>query len=264
MTSRHVSTQGEYPFIPGSAAAGLEVVNSVLDLFVVVRGTPTGSAAPVANPTVILLSTAVGATDMTLSFRATERNGEYWDFDIVIPNANVPDVTSQVQSNSTEVYAVAIYDTTRLADNFIATPGINAIVEYSRTEWQTEAIESIEFENITRCNSVEDEMTTVSVQIINAADPNPTIRLADGYNTELSFEGNQLTLTAGIGLGEGPAPDYGNTDPVGCPEVDPSEIDGVFVINGLLPENGNIDLSTSSGLYFNKTAGQIQVLKRTD
>jgi hypothetical protein len=262
MTTRHVSARGEYPFIPGTYAAGLDVLKGILDLFVVVRGVPTGNLLPVQDPIIELLETTAAGSDMTLSFRARERDGRFWDFDIDILGADTPGSIGQALSNNAYVYAIAIYDTTFFANNFVSTPGINATVEPSRTQWQTEAVERVVFENVVRCNSEEDFGDIVTVQVINASDPNPEIKLANGYNTVLSYEDNQLSLVAGIGLGEGQAPSYGNTDTVCCPEPDPEEIEGIFSINGLLPVNGNIDLSTSSGLYFNKSTGLIEVLKR--
>ena len=264
MTTRHVSAHGEYPFIPGTYSAGLDVLHGILDLFITVRGTPTGSGAPITDPIVKLVSTTAAGSDMTLSFKATERNGDFWDFDIDILGADTAGSISQALSNNAYVYAIAIYDTTFFANNFVSTAGIDATVEPSRTQWQTEAIESIVFENITRCNSVEDTGTIVTVQTINAVDVDPEIKVSNGYNTEMTYEDNQLALVAGIGLGEGTAPTYGNTDTVGCPEPDPEEIDGIFSINGLLPVDGNIDLSTSSDLYFNKSTGVIEVIKRTN
>lgn len=264
MTTRHISAKGEYPFIPGTAVTGLDVLDGILDLFVVVRGTPDGSGATVTDPIVQLMASVVIGSDMRLDFQATERNGDFWNFSFLVLGADTPGSIAQVLGNNAYVYAIATYDTTPFSNNFVSTPGISAVAEPSRTQWQTEAIESIVFENITRCNSVEDTGTLVTVQTINAVDVDPEIKLANGYNTLLSYEDNQLSLVAGIGLGEGTAPGYGNTDPVGCPEPDPEEIVGVFSINGLLPVDGNIDLSTSSDLYFNKSTGIIEVLKRSN
>jgi hypothetical protein len=268
--SRTLSNNTEYPFIPGTIDVVLDkVVEGLLDIYIVIRGSETGDGLPAqAYPTISLVDVSTTGSSMILSFRAVEIDGRYWDFTADLANADVSGEILLVNACSLPDIAFSLfYDTSVTSTTFSDISGASAEVESSRTLWHTERLETLDFTNIARCNSVEDPGSVSTEYSLDMTAATAELTLGDGYSTEWSYVDNALTLVGEAGIGEGYAPDYGNEGQVGsssCALVDVGALDGVYTINGVLPTNGNIDLLTSSALYLNKSIGVIEVSKRLE
>jgi hypothetical protein len=258
--NRHFSSQGDYPFVPILSGDIKTFAASILDIYIVIQGEPTDTTTPVDYPITYLMSATEASNEVTLNFRSIYINGDYWDYTFILPDVTIKGDIITVGSLGGYVSGVLSYKTPISTSLFpINTP---LEIESARVQWHIEFIEAIVFQNITRCNSVED--TDTLIDILNIQDlPTDVIKFKDGYNCVVSYEDNNLTFTASQGIGKGKMPNLGNTNPEMCEEPTINSLpDGVYVINGLLPVNGDIPLEVSSALYIDKEPGSIKIRKR--
>jgi len=273
MSTRHVSAQQDYPFVPTLSAANATITSGILDVFFVVQGDadvlmPSSSAAPAVStgraPTVHLISYSAGATTTELVFEAMNSSGQSWFITFDVPNqvGTVSDIGSVSSSGPGDATGVLVFSS---ADIINAGSGTCYIqVEPCRAQWYTEHVQSLSFLNSPACaDDPEEEILTLSVGGESSMD------WADGYNAAVSYSSDVLTLSVGVGNGlgftdegdisyEDPCPvDYGDGSSSSSYSAEP-----VFTINGLLPTNGDIDVDTSAALGLQRSEGKLEILVR--
>jgi hypothetical protein len=278
MTTRHVSAENAYPFVPPVVSA---VADGILDLYFVVQGEPTslassssssasGSPTPSQDLIEVRLaeySAVPGFTTYRFEARFNER---IYSVVFVVPHTGG---TGQVTNTDlTQVKAVLIFNT----DKVIKTGSgmLSLEVEPSRAQWHVEDVQSIEFLNITRIAGVEDPDTLVPIRTFNSSED---IELQDGYNTEVSFDGQtELSLFGGLGLGKGLAPGLGETSisssstsssstsqsSMSSGPVPPAQVDAVSTVNGFIPVGGDIAVTVSPALSIQRSTGLLEILGR--
>jgi hypothetical protein len=261
MSTRHLSTEGAYPFIPPLTGNIRALAVGIADMYVVVQGDPTGNGATVPYPVTTLVSAVASGPGIVLTFRSIFTSGDFWDYTFTIADVSTPGLIEQVVPVGGDVTGMLVYNSRKLAD--VSLPENTAAeVEPARIQWHVESTAEMLFRNITRCNSVEDDQTLVDV--LNTTElGDDVLRLEDGYNTTVSVDDTAIYFEAGAGIGKGRMSDLGNTTPGSCPEPDLNAVvEGVLSINGLLPINGDLPLSVSEGLYIERTPGSILIRKR--
>lgn len=261
MSTRHISAEGDYPFVPPLTGSIQDLAKGLLDMYIVIQGSPSGSGPAIDYPTTTLQSAVASGAGCILTFRSTFTDGSYWEYTFTVTDFSIDGTIEQLSPVGGDVTGMLVYTATRLSE---VTYPVNTVseIEPARVQWHVESTAEILFQNITRCNSVEDEDTLVDVLNTNELGDD-VIRIEDGYNTKVSLVEGSLVFEGGAGLGKGRMPDLGNTDTGVCPEpaLD-AVVEGVLTINGLLPENGNIALEVSKELYLERTPGRILVKKR--
>jgi len=261
MSTRHLSTEGPYPFIPPLTGNIRALAAGIVDMYVIIQGDPTGNGAAVPYPVTTLVSAVAAGPGAVLTFRSTSASGDFWDYTFTIADFAQDGVIEQITPVGGTVSGMLVFKSDRLSEaSYPETP--DAEVEPARVQWQVEQTASLLFRNITRCNSVEDDQTLVD--ILHTSELSEDIlQFANGYNTKVSIEDDVLVFEAGAGFGKGRMPNLGNTDTGACPEPDLNAVvAGVLSINGLLPNNGDIPLSVSSALYIERKPGRILIRKR--
>lgn len=270
MTTRHVSGEVDYPFVPELPSFERAISSGILDVYFVIQGDPSfvtttssSSSAPASSSvpdegceepakTVHLISLTASGADTIFTFHAVEGN-KTWVITFTVPNINAD--TGQVDNDdSTDVRGVFIYNSGNIPTG---SSEVNMEVEPTRVQWHTEIVDSITFKNIARCNSVEDSDTLITVHAIADDDP---LNVEDGYNTEVSYEDGILSFNAEQGIGKGEAPDLGNSE--GCSEEDPTESQVITTINGISPINGNISINVSNRFGKQRTRGRLEIISR--
>jgi len=261
MTTRHYSAEGDYPFVPPLTGNPRDIAKGILDLYLIIQGAPAGSGAPIPHPTTMMIDAVASGPGCVLTFRSTFTTGDYWDYTFTVADFSQDGLLEQLTPVGGSVSGMLVYNSGRLSEaSYPETTDVE--VEPARVQWQIERTESLLFRNITRCNSVEDPDTLVD--ILNTSElGEDVIKFANGYNTKVYIEDDALVFEAGAGFGKGRMPNLGNTDTGICPEPDlDAVVEGVLVINGLLPNNGDIPLSVSSELYIEREPGRILIRKR--
>ena len=264
MTTRPISTQNDYPFVPEIPPALKPVCLGILDVFFVIQGSPTGtqsssSGGDIHDISLIEYSATGAVTEFV--FRAQEEN-RYWDLTFDVPNSSNPGQTGAVyNTEGSGCRAVLFY---RSDDIVAGSSSIRLEVEPGRTEWHTETVEALQFYNISRCNGVENEEVWVEVLIPASSSSGVlTYPWEDGYNCEVMSVDGVLQFQVYRGAGKGISPDFGNTDP-SCTSASSSEAEqGIVLINGISPVNGDIPLMVSNGLGKQRSTGKVEIVAKT-
>ena len=276
MTTRHVSAQSAYPFILDPErvySANIEQIKKgILDTYFVIQGTPdisteesgsssSGGAECTTERTVRLISVVDQGTTSLFIFYATE-GGDIWQVWFEVPNTE--GFIGSVQNiYDNDVQATLLYNS---ADIFVGDVSVDIQVEPSRAQFHTERVLSLSFNNIARCNGLEDPSTLLPVLVLSegsSSEEGPSLSLIDGYNTELEFDvvTEEIVFSAQQGIGKGAAPDLGNdltcTDPVTNP-LD----DLITTVNGIAPVNGDIPIDVTRSLGTQRNTGKIEIIPR--
>jgi hypothetical protein len=261
MSTRHYSSEGEYPFVPGTSGEALKLSKGILDFYAVVQGDPTGALAPVPLPITYLQDASTSGAGVILTFRSVNVNGDYWEYTFTVPDITQEGSIDNVAAVGGDVTGMLVYNS-KLLGLVTYSVTTNIEIEPARVQWHAEITKNLVFHNITRCNSVQDTDTLVEI-LDTASLVDDTLKFVDGYNTEVTAEDSVLTFEAAAGNGKGRMPNLGNTDTEVCPDVPLGEgSNGVLTINGLIPNNGDIPLRVSSALYIESSAGSIAIKKR--
>ena len=257
MTTRHVSAQIPYPFEEPAVVGTRAILAGILDAYFFIQGAPTGTdPGDRAYPYVKLVNIAPIGLIYRYTFEAVA-DGELWTLWFDLPTTGG---MGQVQnSDGTDCTAVLIFDTALLYSG----PG-QAMAEYiepGRTEWHNERLLLLQTFNIARNNGVEND--SILIPVVDYA--GGTIRVADGYNTEISFNGTDLVWLAGTGLGKGRAPAFGNTGAGSSSGSSSSTTPGpqlqdyVSVVNGIRPQSGDIPVEVSPSLGIRREVGRLEI-----
>lgn len=268
MTTRRISTQNDYPFVPEVPVALKPVAFGVLDIFFVVQGSPAGvfpssSSSEIGDcihDLVLIGYSATGAVTEFV-FRAQEEN-RYWDVTFDVPNSSNPGQIGAVyNTDGSECRAVLFYN----SDDVVAgSSSVHMEVEPGRAEWHTEVVEALQFYNIDRCGSVEDEEVWIEVLIPASSSSGGLVYpWEDGYNCEVSFEDGVLQFQVYRGAGKGISPDFGNTN-LSCESGSSSgTVQSVVIVNGISPVNGDIPLVVSNSLGKQRSTGKVEIVAKT-
>lgn len=293
MTTRKISENTIYPFVPVPYSAGQEMTSGILDVYFVIQGRPDGlrtddsSSSAVEDHTTPLRATVhlvsvlpmpVILPTVTYLFFEAELYGSLWTIVFCVPNqgntapanqaittaVNIGPVTiGTTDYPGTEATGVLVYDAGRIW-NTTALVGRQQ-VEPGRVHWHTEIVKSLTFQNIERCRGVEnpavvnDVFSTRQPSASSIADI--SLSFEDGYNVVVACSSSSLEFIGGVGLGKGIAPDFGNTGS-SCSsgqEIDYLK-DVVTTINGIVPVSGNIPLQTSPLIGLQRTTGRIELV----
>jgi hypothetical protein len=145
-----------------------------------------------------------------------------------------------------------------------ATASIDLLVEPGRAQFHTEQVDSLSFFNIWRCNGEESSESSIEVLALGTSSAEEmSLELIDGYNTSLNFD-ESLSIVGGVGLGQGIAPDLGNTGPA-CSSLSEEVLDlddVVTTINGILPEAGDIPIGVVGSIGVQRSEGRIELIIR--
>jgi len=275
MTTRHVSAENDYPFIPLLDTADSLVVAGILDVFFVIQGSSTftdtssssSSASCVFNADnfIHLIAYSVAASITTFTFRA-QQGSDVWTVTFDVPNDSASG-TGQVNNNDgSDVRAVLIFNADQIIDSGSGAVAIE--VEPGRAQWHTEQVDQVIFQNISRCNGIEDD--SILLNLIQFPDGEPitteiVIPFENGFNTTVRYVEDALVFTGGTGFGRGLSPNLGDT--VVCESsssastfLSISANDLITTINGVRPVNGNIPISVSRSLGKNQIAGALEIV----
>jgi len=261
MSTRHYSSEGEYPFVPGTTGEALKLSKGILDFYAVVQGDPTGALSPVPFPITYLQDASTSGPGLILTFRSVDVTGNYWEYTFTVPDITQEGYIDNVSAVGGDVTGMLVYNSKLLK---LVTYSVtdNIEIEPTRVQWHVEITKNIVFQNITRCNSIQDTGTVIDI-LDTSTLGDDTLKFVNGYNTEVTAQDSAITFDAAAGNGKGRIPNLGNTDTDGCPEVPFGEgPTGVLTINGLTPNNGNIPLRVSSSLYIESSAGSIFIKQR--
>ena len=269
MTTRHVSGEVDYPFVPPLPDFERAISAGILDVYFVIQGEPSfvttsgsSSAAPASSSvpdegceepakTVHLISSAVAGTDTIFTFHAVEGN-KTWVITFTVPNINA-DIGQVDNDDLTDVKGVFIYNSSKIP---ASTTDLYIEVEPTRVQWHTEIVDLITFKNIKRCNGIEDSDTLITAHSIDDGD---SLNIEDGYNTEVSYEDGILSFNAEEGIGKGVAPNLGNSGDCTEEEADDQVI---TTINGISPVDGNIPVNVSNLFGKQRTRGRLEIISR--
>jgi hypothetical protein len=279
MTTRHVSSENDYPFIPLLDTADGLVTAGILDVFFVIQGassfidTSSSSAAAPCTLNAVnfiqLTAYAVVGTTTTYTFRAQQRD-RVWLITFDVPNDSASGTGQTNNTDGSDVQAVLIYN----ADKVIAagSGSVSIEVEPGRAVWHTEQVDQIIFKNIARCAGVEDDTTLVAVDQFPNGEPLSTeiiIPFEDGYNTTVRYVKDALVFTGGTGFGRGLSPNLGDT--VICDSsssnstfLSISANDLITTINGVRPVNGDIPIHVSQTLGKNQAVGILEIIAKQE
>jgi hypothetical protein len=272
MSTRHVSAQQDYPFIPTLSEADAAITAGILDVFFVIQGDADVSASasstalapdPGRAPTTHLISYNAGALTTEFVFEATNSSGQSWFITFDVPNqvGTASDLGSVSQSGSGDCTGVLIFSSADIIDAGSASCYLQ--VEPCRSQWYTEHIRSLSFINSPDC-SLESDEEVIELALGGAS----SLAWVDGYNTSVSYSSDVLALAVGIGNG------LGHTDEGLLSYTDLCEVEyginssssysasPVFTINGLVPVNGDIDVDTSAALGLQRSEGKLEILVR--
>jgi len=270
MSTRHVSAQQDYPFVPVLSDADSDIVSGILDVFFVVQGDPdtmlpassTSEDNSVA-PTVHLISYNAGASTTELVFEAVSSLGHVWYMTFDVPNqvGTASDLGSVYNTDPGDSTGVLIFSSSDIIDAGSGSCYIK--VEPCRTQWHIERVKSLSFLNSPECagDLNDEEILYLSVGGESSLD------WANGYNTNISFSSNTLTISAGVGNG------LGHTDEGNLPydelcdvpyfgSSSSSEAGPIYTVNGLIPTNGDIPVDTSAALGLQRSEGRLEILVR--
>ena len=163
MTTRHVSAENDYPFVPVLDTGDAAAVGGILDLYFVVQGQPTGFEEGSSSSSgeeeelervheIHLVSYSVSGPVTTYTFEAQENN-EIWEITFDVPNT-AADTGQVYNTDSTSCRAVLVFNSDTVVD--AGSASVHIKVEPARAQWHTESVDSLNFLNIYRCNGVED------------------------------------------------------------------------------------------------------------
>jgi len=275
MTTRHVSAHNDYPFIPPLSLAAATATGGLLDAFFVIQGDPSFSLAegsseaessgPYCSDEILhqvrLVSYALSGTNTVFTFQAKE-GLRVWVLTFTVPNVLDPGKTGQVSNDdSTDCRAVLIFDSSKVA---AGSGFVDIELEQARTQWHTEQVAEITLMNIFRCDGVENSSSFVPAAVFGGAGSSDLIiPWEDGYNCEVAFESDAgLRFLAGVGIGKGTSPDFGDTTSSCGSSEGVTETGFVSTINGFVPVNGDIPVTVSNGLGKQKARGKLQLVTR--
>jgi len=255
MSTRHESVQGPYPFITPATAEGISVSVGVLDVYLIIQGPPTFTGPLVPRNIVELINYIPAGSSSELTFQASKGINR-WLIQFTVPNDLQGNLIGEVSDNATNnCQGVVVFHSVDL-DSALVTYAEEMEVEPSRTEWHVEQVGSLTFENIERCQGVEDDGVIIPVTTVAGG----TLKLEDGYNMRVRFK-DGISFLARTDVGKGLAPDLG--DSASCPPVVGEEDEFVTTINGLSPINGNIPLLTTNSLGIQiVAAGQVDIVRK--
>lgn len=265
MTTRHVSAEVDYPFIPELPAFERSVSSGILDLWFIIQGEPSytetassasaSSSAPVVcdtTPLVRLIGYTASGADTIFTFHAI-KDLSTWVITFTVPNTGAE--TGQVDNDdTTAVHAVLIFNSDNIPSSGSA--DVEMEVEPARAQWHTEVVDTITFKNIYRCSSIEDDSVLSTIYTVSSSSP---LHIENGHNTEISFEDSILTFTAEQGIGQGVSPDIG--DASDCPAA-AFDDQVVTTINGVSPVSGNIPIGVSNRLGKQRSTGRLELIAR--
>jgi len=259
MSTRDISTQRDFPFVPGPyVGEELTISHSIGDLFIVVRGAPTTAGPGVLEDTIKLVRHTENLGVLTLSFEMS-RGTDVWELDFDIPvNTSAETGKAIGYSTSPDMHGVLFYNTDKLGALIFTAPH-DMDVEPCRVQWYVEQLTKIEFYNIGRCYDEEFENEEYLVTSLEAG--SEELQLVDGHNTTLSYEDNTLTVSTLAGIGKGRITEE-QVSPVGRPACDvPTRLTSSYVttINGLSPQDGNIDIQPGTSMTSSRERGLIEM-----
>jgi hypothetical protein len=285
MTTRHVSSRGDYPFVSPLPLATQPEADGILDLYFVIQGDPTFLLPPASSLSssstepgefhedfvqTILFEYEIVATDTIYTFHAVF-NEKVYVVTFTVPHAG--GIGRVSNDDGSDVDAVLIFDADFIIKVGMANP-LGAIVEPARTQWHIEKLKTLSFFNIKRCNGEEDQSILVPVipsqtsssSMGSSAGPFDTLnlKLRDGYNVEVAYDPDSgLSFLGGDALGKGNAPDFGNT--VDCESSSSAEAieDGITTVNGVIPVAGNIPINVSPSLGKQTQPGKIEIIVKS-
>jgi hypothetical protein len=263
MTTRHVSAQVPYPFEEPAAFGSRAILAGILDAYFFIQGDPTGvHGGDRAYPYVKLIDISPAGPDYRWSFEAVA-DGNLWEIWFDLPTSG--GMGQVFNGDSTDCTCVLIFDTNLLYSG--AGTAMDDFIEPSRTEWHTEKLEEICFQNIKRING--NENFGILIPVVSYA--GGTIRMEDGYNTELSYDedNENIVIVAGTELGRGRDPGFGDVEEsVSSGSSAPSSSGGpslqdyVSVVNGVRPQNGDIPVEVSPSLGIRRETGRLEIVVR--
>jgi len=266
MTTRHVSAQNDYPFHPVPESLR-DVAKGVLDVYFVIQGDPTsvweGGSSSSSEEEQIELYQKIAliryeqmGSVTKYTFRANY-DIRFWDITFSVPNTG-GELGQVTNDDGSDCRAVLVYNSDFIMQ---ATADICLWVEPGRSQFYTEQVDSISFFNIWRCNGVEDSSSSIEVMSLDPA--SMSLNIVDGYNTEVAYD-SSLEITGGTGLGKGIIPDAGNTGPE-CQSSSAAEVeleDVVTVVNGIVPDSGNIPVRVVGAIGLQRSEGKLEILIR--
>lgn len=297
MSTRHVSAENDYPFVPALGEDDQIAVGGILDVYFVIQGdagsdsSSDSSSQAKGNQAIFLESwtytpglvgglpsnTAPG--EAIFLFRAYE-DDRVWDISFTVPMPSSVPVTSPSPAALTYVQApsvgrvfqgigtgcsgVLLFNSDMILTNHrrtgsAASAVVSVQVEPARAQWHTEQVSSIALFNTYRCGDTEDFADETLV-----ADVSSSLDLADGYNCELSVEEGVVQITALREAGLGLAPELaGNADACALSEADVGfSRETISVVNGVVPTAGNIVVEVSKGFGKRRTVGKLELIIR--
>lgn len=274
MTTRHVSNQVTYPFVTPILE---DEIKGILDIYLVIMGAPD-SIVGVFETDIRAELIEVDDQGATTKYTILAYKGYgVWDFEFIVPHVGD---TGQVQNTvGNDCIGTFIYNANNVYQGG-GTIATDYVLEPSRSQFHTEQVNSIIFQNVCRQSGIEDFTTLVDV--IEFTDISPftnsvVIPFENGYNTVVRYDEDTdtLSITAEQGTGKGQSPDYGDVDGCGVSGSSSSgssvsgsssgcERDSAFVrvINGLIPINGDIPINVSQSLSLNIAKGRVEILAR--
>jgi len=265
MPSRKISSQTAYPFIPNLTPAEELLAKGIVDIYLVIQGAPdTASSLPSLSGSssfiqeVFLVSYSAGAGVTTYTFKAFQ-NTDTWILSFDVPNTpgQIGEVTYTGPGDS---HGVLVFNSDEVPTSGVG--NISMEVEPARTQWHTEAVSSVSFYNIARCNSVEDFSKLRLIGAASSSSPQgDVLSFSDGYNAVVSRQGDVITLTGVPAGGLGRAPTLGDT-PGECTasSSSPLPLSVVSTINGITPVGGDIVLEVAGGLGVGRGPAVINVI----
>ena len=282
MISRPLSNTDVYPFVMSPDDARRSFVTGIRDVYFVVQGAygfvqPSSSSSSSSGSSssslarlhhrVVLHSCAAGTAATAYVFRA-QQGARVWQYTFRVPHTGGIGLVRSAEDRN----AALVFDTSAILKTGSGTE-LSIPVEPSRAQWHTEQVTALVFENTWRLAGVEDTATRVEVaRYTGSPGEHVEVALNDGYNVELDYEAGELAILPGLGFGRGRAPDYGDTGSSSSSAVSSSSSrsstevlpDGIYIINGFAPDDGNlqIDVSRRLGLDLDATAGRITITKR--
>jgi len=261
MTTRKVSAETDYPFVPELSVADAAVVAGIVDIYFVIQGPPDEESSSSEETdllqNVYLVDYSLVGDNTLFHFEAVE-GIRVWDITFTVPNTD--SYTGQVgNDDDSDCRAVLVFNSGKIVQ---AAGNCRLRVEPGRSQWHTEQVNRLEFYNIGRCDFEETEAEYLVLRLPDGSSSEEmNLAVADGYNCVVDGESG-LQFTGGVGLGLGIAPDRGNTA-IGCSsnsELDSTEF--VSTINGLLPVNGDIPIQTSASIAKRRTIGRLKFYVR--
>lgn len=256
MTTRRVSADTVYPFVPPSAEPAIA---GILDIYLVVQGPgDTGSSSSSGPDRVDLVGYDADTVPGTTTFLFQACSGaRTWSIGFDVPRG-LGGTGSITNNAGTECYGVLVFDAEKVLASGAAPA--SAEVEPGRTQWYVEQVDSIAFYNTWRCAGIESGSSSMAEASYGA---DMTINFEDGYNCTVQCSSGSLEFTAGVGLGKGIAPDYGDTASE-CSSAQALDYlrDVVTTINGIAPVDGNIPIRTSPLIGIQRSTGRIELIIR--